>query len=222
MALIEMLCFKMRCNLYSRNGDLSKGGRQSRKSRNYAQIKWKELSNKLNSEGESGSEEKWREVWSDYKYNCMLKCARIHKSSRGTGGWPAALQLSMTDLENRVMQIVGLQAAIGMPVNEHGFAQDEATEITHSAETTVPEECMGDNEIDWNTPGTSNQPTVAPPPPTTAANEALQSSTEAHSLSPRVDDPWQPPPQKKTKKENNIHHLPALIPFHLGSAHHVF
>lgn len=59
-------------------------------------------------------------VWSDYKNNCKKKCAKINKAASGTGGGPA-LQLSLTDLENRVMQIIGVQSAIGMEVKEAGF-----------------------------------------------------------------------------------------------------
>lgn len=59
-------------------------------------------------------------VWSDYKNNCKKKCAKISRAASGTGGGPA-LQLCLTDLENRVMQIVGVQAATGMAVQEAGF-----------------------------------------------------------------------------------------------------
>lgn len=59
-------------------------------------------------------------MWSDYKNNCKKKCAKINRAVSGTGGGPA-LQLSLTDLENRVMQIIGVQAATGMVVEEAGF-----------------------------------------------------------------------------------------------------
>ena len=59
-------------------------------------------------------------VWSDYKNNCKKKCAKINRAASGTGGGPALL-LSLTDLENRVMQLVGVQAATGMAVQEAGF-----------------------------------------------------------------------------------------------------
>lgn len=59
-------------------------------------------------------------MWSDYKNNCKKKCAKINRAAGGTGGGPA-LQLSLTDLENRVMQIIGVQAATGMVIEEAGF-----------------------------------------------------------------------------------------------------
>lgn len=62
------------------------------------------------------------QVWSDLKNNTKKKWAKINKAAQGTGGGPA-LSLSMTDNENRVMQIIGVQAATGMDVDEAGFGQ---------------------------------------------------------------------------------------------------
>lgn len=59
-------------------------------------------------------------MWSDYKNNIKKKCAKINRAASGTGGGPA-LQLSLTDLENRVMRIIGVQAAMGMVVVEAVF-----------------------------------------------------------------------------------------------------
>ncbi|XP_063895313.1 uncharacterized protein LOC135118118 isoform X2 [Helicoverpa armigera] len=166
-------------------------------------MKWKELSNQLNSEGtgESRSEEKWRKVWSDYKNNCKKKCAKINRAASGTGGGPA-LQLSLTDLENRVMQIIGVQAATGLVVEEAGF-QREAAEISQPSEMRVPDAHVDDYEIDWNIPGTSSQPTVAPPRPPSPRDETpVLPSTEAHPPSPQIheEEMWKPPPQKKAKQ----------------------
>jgi hypothetical protein len=62
-------------------------------------------------------------VWSDLKNNTKKKLAKINRAASGTGGGPA-LQISLSDLENRVMQIIGFQAATGMPeVVEAGFPQ---------------------------------------------------------------------------------------------------
>lgn len=62
------------------------------------------------------------QVWSDLKNNTKKKLAKINRAASGTGGGPA-LQLSLTDLENRVIQIIGAQAATGMMVAEAGFQQ---------------------------------------------------------------------------------------------------
>ena len=59
-------------------------------------------------------------VWSDYKNNAKKKFARINRAASGTGGGPA-LHLSLTDLESRVIQIIGVQSAIGIAVEEAGF-----------------------------------------------------------------------------------------------------
>ncbi|XP_063895321.1 uncharacterized protein LOC110383380, partial [Helicoverpa armigera] len=88
-------------------------------------MKWKELSNQLNSEGtgESRSEEKWRK---------------------------------------------------------------EAAEISQPSEMRVPDAHVDDYEIDWNIPGTSSQPTVAPPRPPSPRDETpVLPSTEAHPPSPK-------------------------------------
>lgn len=61
-------------------------------------------------------------VWSDFKNNVKRKWAKINRSAHGTGGGPA-LQLTLTDLETRVMNIIGVQAATGMPIQEAGFIQ---------------------------------------------------------------------------------------------------
>lgn len=61
-------------------------------------------------------------MWSDYKNNCKKKCAKINRAASGTGGGPA-LHLLLTDQEQRVMQIIGVQAATGMEIKEAGFPQ---------------------------------------------------------------------------------------------------
>lgn len=48
--------------------------------------------------------------------------ARINKSINGTGGGPA-LTSHLTDAEQRVVAMVGIQAAIGLDVEEVGFGQ---------------------------------------------------------------------------------------------------
>lgn len=61
-------------------------------------------------------------AWSDIKNNTKKKWARIDRSNRQTGGGPA-LQINLTDIEQRVLSIIGVQAATGMNVAEVGFSQ---------------------------------------------------------------------------------------------------
>ncbi|XP_045541821.1 uncharacterized protein LOC123723287 [Papilio machaon] len=113
--------YVMMVEFMEKNGDLSKpsGGPRGR---HFIQQKWQELAEKLNSDGSGDprTDDKWRKVWSDYKNNVKRKWAKINRAAQATGGGPA-LQLSLTDLENRIMQIIGVQAATGMAVNEAGF-----------------------------------------------------------------------------------------------------
>ncbi|KPJ21206.1 hypothetical protein RR48_01194 [Papilio machaon] len=58
-----------------------------------------------------GSSAIWLMVWSDYKNNVKRKWAKINRAAQTMGGG-SALQLSLTDLENRVMRIIGVQFLI--------------------------------------------------------------------------------------------------------------
>ncbi|KAH9628935.1 hypothetical protein HF086_006304 [Spodoptera exigua] len=71
---------------------------------------------------EGHSDRTYNEVWSDYKNNLKYKLAKKHSAARGTVGWPALL-LTLTDLEKRVLNIIGVQAVTGMPIPEAGFTQ---------------------------------------------------------------------------------------------------
>ncbi|CAG9793239.1 unnamed protein product [Diatraea saccharalis] len=136
-------------------------------------------------------------VWSDLKNNTKRKWAKINRAASGTGGRPT-LQLSLTDLENRVMQIIGVQAATDMDIVEAGFQQTEEVHTpdipTEDEHETILEETT---EEHWNTPGTSSQPTVHPP--TTTNDIGLPTIDDA--------DEWQPPAPKRNKKDN----LPKLF-----------
>ncbi|KAF9803509.1 hypothetical protein SFRURICE_018013 [Spodoptera frugiperda] len=197
----SQLQYEIMVEFMERNGDLSKpsGGPRGR---SYIQAKWKELTSKLNCEGsgEPRSEEKWRKVWSDYKNNCKKKCAKISRAASGTGGGPA-LQLCLTDLENRVMQIVGVQAATGMAVQEAGFNLVEDGDGTEALTATI---VIEEQDKDWNIPGTSSEPTVFPP--FTVPHEACPSPvppptppTPPTTNPPIEEESWKPPPAKKSK-----------------------
>lgn len=52
-------------------------------------------------------------MWSDFKNNTKKKAARIYRAARGTGGSPAS-NLKLSDIEERVLSLVGTQAATGI------------------------------------------------------------------------------------------------------------
>ncbi|CAG4988666.1 unnamed protein product [Parnassius apollo] len=153
-----------------KNGDLSKPQNLPH-GRLWCIRKWKELSDLLNSQGigESRSEEKWRKVWSDLKNNTKRKWAKINKTAHGTGGGPA-LKMCLTDLENRVLSIMGVEAATGMAIAEVGFSTVEESEkvsktvfipvepVNTEDIIIVPNEVPATDDEDWNTPGCSKDP----------------------------------------------------------------
>lgn len=61
-------------------------------------------------------------VWSDFKNNTKKKAARIHRAAVGTGGGPANFS-KLTDLEQRVLNLIGMQVATGLAIDEAGFPQ---------------------------------------------------------------------------------------------------
>lgn len=62
-------------------------------------------------------------MWSDLKNNTKKKAAKINRAACGTGGGPA-LQAILSELEQRVLNIMGPQAATGLlGVAEAGFIQ---------------------------------------------------------------------------------------------------
>ncbi|CAG9792965.1 unnamed protein product [Diatraea saccharalis] len=72
---------------------------------------WENLTNFLNSDAtvETKTTEKWKK-----------KAAKIPKAAYGTGGGPA-LQIRLTELEERVLNIIGPQSSTGLPVIEAGL-----------------------------------------------------------------------------------------------------
>lgn len=61
-------------------------------------------------------------MWSDYKNNTKKKAARLYRAATGTGGGPAT-NIKLTDLEQRVLNLIGTQVATGLAVQEAGLAQ---------------------------------------------------------------------------------------------------
>ncbi|KAL0871681.1 hypothetical protein ABMA27_004199 [Loxostege sticticalis] len=183
--------FTMMIEFMEQNGDLSKpaGGPHGRQ---WGLKKWQELTALLNSDpsGAEKSEDKWRKVWSDFKNNCKKKVARINRSISGTGGGPA-LASQLTDLEQRVVAIVGIQAATGLDkVEEAGFGQVEVDETQkETVAQPIPSTQIIPDE-DWNLPGTS-QMSPPRPPPVAEEFEVLPIP------SPDETEAWQPPQKRK-------------------------
>lgn len=52
-------------------------------------------------------------MWSDQKNNTKRKAARAHRAAVGTGGGPAS-KIKLTHLEERILNIIGREAAVGV------------------------------------------------------------------------------------------------------------
>ncbi|CAG5047258.1 unnamed protein product [Parnassius apollo] len=115
--------FDLMVTFMEQHGDLSKPSYNARG--RIASLKnWEKLAQLLNSDGSGGtkSTEKWKKVWSDYKNNTKKKAARLHKAAKGTGGGPA-IHGKLTDLEQRVLNLIGVQVATDLTVEEAGLSQ---------------------------------------------------------------------------------------------------
>lgn len=64
----------------------------------------------------------WFKAWSDFKNNTKKKAARLHRAASGTGGGPAVFA-KLSDLEQRVLNLMGLQVATGLALEEAGLSQ---------------------------------------------------------------------------------------------------
>ncbi|CAB3257793.1 unnamed protein product [Arctia plantaginis] len=115
--------FELMVTFMEQHGDLSKLLSNARGRVSNFQ-KWEELTRLLNSDGSGCTKttEKWKKVWSDYKNNTKKKAARLHRSANATGGGPAMFS-KLSDFEQRVLKITGVQAATGLAVEEAGLPQ---------------------------------------------------------------------------------------------------
>ncbi|KAL0808780.1 hypothetical protein ABMA28_012460 [Loxostege sticticalis] len=106
------------------HGDITKPLSNNAQGKLRALQKWAELQHILNADGSGDSKtiDKWKKVWADLKNNTKKKAARIHKSVCGTGGGPATT-LKLTPLEERVLNIIGVQVATGLALQEAGLTQ---------------------------------------------------------------------------------------------------
>ncbi|KAF9797328.1 hypothetical protein SFRURICE_006310 [Spodoptera frugiperda] len=105
--------FEMMVDFMERNGDLSKPTEGPSGKLNNLKT-WSELTNVLNADaaGDTKSTDKWRKVC-DLKNNTKRKAARIYRAASGTGGGPAT-KLKLSELEERVLNLVGTQSATGI------------------------------------------------------------------------------------------------------------
>ncbi|CAG5052193.1 unnamed protein product [Parnassius apollo] len=129
---------------------------------------WEELAQLLNSDGSGDTKitEKWKKVWSDYKNNTKKKAARLNKAARGTGGGPA-IHIKLTDLEQRVLNLIGVEVATGLAVEEAGLSQgnyiqgNPIVNIEQGIPTPKPHHLVECSQS-CNDPGPSRRPHVAP------------------------------------------------------------
>ncbi|KAJ8705904.1 hypothetical protein PYW07_010681 [Mythimna separata] len=125
-----------------RNGDLSKPtvGPQGRLT---GIQRWALLTDILNADstGDKKSVLKWRKVWSDLKNNTKKKQARIQKDATTDGD--AAGRLQLTDLEKRVLKIVGIRAGTVTPE----FVEVEAAQEDIQPILIKASSAQGDSEV---------------------------------------------------------------------------
>ncbi|KAL0861608.1 hypothetical protein ABMA27_009107 [Loxostege sticticalis] len=148
---------------------------------------------------------KWKELTTKCGVTLKMvqkKAAKLRNSMRGTGGGPT-LNICLTDLEKRVMAIIGEQAATGMQVPEVGFEQDDLAEQTPRIKQESGDININVIDEDCNLPGTSEDPitfstqNIAIPMPSPPAT-----TPEPH---------WTPPPPKKRKTTKNSAAANAFI-----------
>ncbi|XP_045506194.1 uncharacterized protein LOC123702477 isoform X1 [Colias croceus] len=113
--------FDLMVTFMERHGDLSKPSTNTR-SRISTLSLWEDLTVILNSEGSGDTKscEKWKKAWSDFKNNTKKKAARVHRASIGTG---PAVYAKLTDLELRVLKMLGVRVAKGLQVEKAGLSQ---------------------------------------------------------------------------------------------------
>ncbi|CAG9786538.1 unnamed protein product [Diatraea saccharalis] len=176
--------FEMIVSFMETHGDINKPTKTAQ-GRMKAIKEWENLTNFLNSDatGETKTTEKWKKVWSDLKNNIKKKAAKIHKAAYGTGGGPA-LQIRLTELEERVLNIIGPQSATGLPVVEAGLPI-----------------------VYWMRPGSSHQPHIPPPvtpPPLLPIPLSPPVPTPQTQNLPNTTAQDQPAPRGQTPRRRRI------------------
>lgn len=83
--------------------------------------KWEKLTEHLNSV-EAGARKttvEWQKAWVTLKGNVKSKASAVASHARGTGGGPPGKKL--TELEERIVSLLGDDLVCGLPINEAGF-----------------------------------------------------------------------------------------------------
>ncbi|CAH0725458.1 unnamed protein product, partial [Brenthis ino] len=156
--------FQSLVEFMERTGDLSKPTEGSQGRITNIQM-WVRLTKLLNSDssGDTKTAGKWRKVWSDLKNNTKRKAARIEQSDGKSNGGRAH-KLKLSDLEQRVLNIIG-QSITTEVVEFPEITLDQEDEKS-SASKSESSESQSDSEReikfepnidDWDQPGTSEQ-----------------------------------------------------------------
>ncbi|CAH0720867.1 unnamed protein product, partial [Brenthis ino] len=182
--------FEVMIDFMERNGDLNKPS-DGPSGRLRAVDKWQELANALNLDttGTSKPVEKWKKVWSDLKNNTKRKASKIHRAAGGTGGGPVS-KLILTDQEQRVLSIIGPQAATGLvSVQEVGPPEPPVASnlglLPVAVSPTPMEQVVQVESIieEWNKPGEGGQ-SVSTFHTDMVDNSAISPTTH-HAISPQ-------------------------------------
>ncbi|XP_028172889.1 uncharacterized protein LOC114361874 [Ostrinia furnacalis] len=175
--------FVMMVTFMEQHGDLTKPTSNARGRLNNLKH-WEDLTLLLNSDGvgDSKTTEKWKKVWCDLKNNTKRKAARLHRAATGTGGGPAVFA-KLTDLELRVLNLIGVQVATGLAIEEAGLTHS-AIERRANFRITAESNFISTAYIqpNWNEPGPSQIITPAQSTPPTASLSFTEEQLEETDL----------------------------------------
>ncbi|XP_046402673.1 uncharacterized protein LOC124168457 [Ischnura elegans] len=115
---------------------------------------WQELSLKLNScpSGATKDVGKWVKCWQDWKCDVKQKAAKIRRHSLGTGGGPPLPVTPLSNLEERLLGLIGEVAVTGVegvmdPIELEVVIDEDVFNISAgSNETFVPPPLINSDE----------------------------------------------------------------------------
>ncbi|CAB3245621.1 unnamed protein product [Arctia plantaginis] len=152
-----------------------------------------ELTERLNAMGGAlKSVDKWKKTWRDLKSNVKRKAGKTRQSISDTGGDPAADVSTLTDLEQKVLAVLGSEAVYRIPGVQETVVIIESLDASETFEIEVP------------TSGSDVLPTIQ------SASQVLpeESSQSSVNYSNRPDTPQ---PKRvvtgKTKRRKNIEYV---------------
>ncbi|XP_021205006.1 uncharacterized protein LOC101737914 isoform X4 [Bombyx mori] len=145
--------FDLLVTFMEEHGDLSKPASTPR-GRMASIRNWEKLASLLNSHenGNTKTTEKWKKVWSDFKNNTKKKAERLRRKANGADVRPA-IYAKLSGLEERVLNVMGMQAAMGSELDGAGSFQ-VISDIVVSQPWTAAQ--SGGIEL-CNVPGPSNR-----------------------------------------------------------------